>query len=244
MQSVFLVVLVLQCLFQQSGKSIRFQSNLQKIIGKTQRADVWEAGSEWPSIFYSSNWAMEFNFPTSSLVFLDSTRSQSPIMLRTAAKYAKPTRIQNHTSGLYHFMYSILRFPPDRERNVIKKYRRDGQTVPAAKCTTCLRHSRRFPLWLEWSPQSRWPPEWSNPRCVWRRQRGWRRRRCSQQVWREWWTSPWSWSGWSVCVFADKRKEKTTTGVNSAPVPDGRRRLQTKWGEKWLEPLKKGSLEV
>lgn len=49
---------------------------------------------------------------TSSFVFLDKTLSQSPIMLRTAAKYARPTKIQNQTRGLYHFMYSILRSPP------------------------------------------------------------------------------------------------------------------------------------
>lgn len=51
--------------------------------------------------------------PTSSFVFLDNTRSQSPIMLSTAAKYAKPTKIQNHTKGLYQFIYSILLFPPE-----------------------------------------------------------------------------------------------------------------------------------
>lgn len=53
---------------------------------------------------------------TSSFVFLDRTLSQSPIMLRTAAKYARPTKIQNQTSGLYHFMYSIFRSPPIKKK--------------------------------------------------------------------------------------------------------------------------------
>lgn len=37
---------------------------------------------------------------TSSLVRLEMTLNQSPIILRIAAKYARPTRIQNHTTGL------------------------------------------------------------------------------------------------------------------------------------------------
>lgn len=36
----------------------------------------------------------------SSLVFLEITRNQSPIILSTAAKYAKPTKIQKSTTGL------------------------------------------------------------------------------------------------------------------------------------------------
>lgn len=36
-------------------------------------------------------------------------------MLRTAAKYAKPTKIQNQTSGLYHFLYSIILSPPENK---------------------------------------------------------------------------------------------------------------------------------
>lgn len=53
------------------------------------------------------------SYHTSSLVFLERTLNQSPIMLRTAAKYAKPTKIQNQTSGLYHFLYSIILSPPE-----------------------------------------------------------------------------------------------------------------------------------
>lgn len=37
-------------------------------------------------------------------------------MLRTAAKYAKPTKIQNQTSGLYHFLYSIILSPPENKQ--------------------------------------------------------------------------------------------------------------------------------
>lgn len=72
--------------------------------------------------------------PTSSLVFLDSTRSQSPIMLRTAAKYARPTRIQNHTKGLYHCLYSIFQFPPEgagKKKETVRtqgKYSKKHQT--------------------------------------------------------------------------------------------------------------------
>lgn len=56
--------------------------------------------------------------PTSSFVFLDKTRSQSPIILRTAAKQARPTRIQNHTNGLYHSRQLMPAFPPENNQMV------------------------------------------------------------------------------------------------------------------------------
>lgn len=93
--------------------------------------------------------------PTSSLVFLDSTRSQSPIMLRTAAKYARPTRIQNHTKGLYHCMYSIFLFPPEgagEKKETVRTQGKYGKTkkksnIMEEKQSLYLPHSLRSPLW-------------------------------------------------------------------------------------------------
>lgn len=146
--------------------------------------------------------------PTSSLVFLDSTRSQSPIMLRTAAKYAKPTRIQNHTRGLYQFMYSILLFPPESagEPSLSLRGKRTWKRY-FARGILHLPHSLRCPRWSAWSQQSRWPPGRSSPQCVWRWKQGWWQRQCSRPGWRGRWTWLWFWSGWSACVFADSSIE-------------------------------------
>lgn len=62
-------------------------------------------------------------------------------MLRTAAKYAKPTKIQNHTRGLYQFIYSILLFPPEGtgEKTTMVKglYRNSESASPHNNRLTC-----------------------------------------------------------------------------------------------------------
>lgn len=60
-------------------------------------------------------------------------------MLRTAAKYTKPTRIQNHTRGLYQFMYSILLFPPERagKASLILRGGRKKTGIPVEEDCTC-----------------------------------------------------------------------------------------------------------
>ena len=62
-------------------------------------------------------------------------------MLSTAAKYAKPTKIQNHTRGLYQFIYSILLFPPEGpgEKAAMVKllYRNNKSASPQNNRPTC-----------------------------------------------------------------------------------------------------------